>query len=124
VLGRTVTALVRAVTVLLRAVTVLARIVTVPARIVTILAHTVVHRPVREAMHAQTATGLTSIESGRTSTTSGRTLRVQVPSYSDAARAKRAFLLAFTRSLEGDHELGEAFIDAEHNRAASGRRCT
>ena len=55
-------------------------------------------------MYAQTVTGLTSITSGVTSTKSGRTLQVQMPSRSVAARAKLAFLLDFTRLLEGSRE--------------------
>jgi hypothetical protein len=75
-------------------------------------------------MHAQTATGLTSITSGLTSMKSGRTLRVQVPSYSDAVCAKHAFLPDFTRSLTGGNERGGPFSDAGDNRAASGCRRT
>ena len=57
-------------------------------------------------MDPQTVTGLTSITSGLTSMKSERTLRVRVPSCSVAVRAKRAFLLDFTRSVEGGREWG------------------
>jgi hypothetical protein len=75
-------------------------------------------------MEAQTVTGLTSITSGVTSIRSGGTLPVQVSSCSVAVRAKGAFLLDFTRSLEGSRECGQACSDAGDNRDAAGRRYT
>ena len=115
-LACTVTVLACTATVLACTVTVRACTVTMLARTVTVLARTVTHGRVGEALHTQTVTGLTSIRSGLTST-------VHVSPCSDAARAKRAFLLDFTRSMEGSLEPGEACSDSAHNRAASGRCC-